>query len=255
MVGGTNLGGRSRGKITTSNSTSLSGGKLNIFQLFQQWVKGLDRSARTGKTDKQRRWVPGNAPSTAASPTGAKNVSLGKGEVKSYLLRDTRVTAVTSLRWLKYGETAVVAGRDIGGMVYLGPGKNHRDFGTEGKPIIFPTLPVAWSSPDVFGDGMPYWPRYSEISPDARAAYLDWLATGRSDRRYGVGHVFLYFYGSNAAFSLTHPILTSDASSSKRSIGCSKSMGTTDPFVDTSKFFLMQLGLRWRQTQNCRPTR
>ena len=52
---------------------------------------------------------------------------------------------------------------------------------------------------------MPYWPRYSEISPDARAAYLDWLATGRSDRRYGVGHVFLYFYGLERRFFIDSP--------------------------------------------------
>ena len=47
---------------------------------------------------------------------------------------------------------------------------------------------------------MPYWPSYSEIGPNSRAAYLDWLATGRSDRRYGVGHVFLYFYGLERRF-------------------------------------------------------
>ena len=47
---------------------------------------------------------------------------------------------------------------------------------------------------------MPYWPRYSEISPSARAAYLDWLATGRSDLRYGVGHVFSTSMGWNGAF-------------------------------------------------------
>lgn len=42
---------------------------------------------------------------------------------------------------------------------------------------------------------MPYWPGYSDISPRSQAAYLDWLASGRSDTRYGVGYVFLYFYG------------------------------------------------------------
>jgi hypothetical protein len=41
----------------------------------------------------------------------------------------------------------------------------------------------------------PYWPSYSSISPECRAAYLDWLATGRRHPRTYIGYVFLYFYG------------------------------------------------------------
>ena len=94
-----------------------------------------------------------------------------------------------------------MAGRDIGGMVYLGTGPSDEEaLSTTWRPTIVPTLPVAASGPDISGDGMPYWPGYSDISPSARAAYLDWLATGRSDRRYGVGHVFLYFYGLERRF-------------------------------------------------------
>ena len=52
---------------------------------------------------------------------------------------------------------------------------------------------------------MPYWPGYRDISPHARAAYLDWLATGRSNRRYGVGHIFLYFYGLERRFFIDSP--------------------------------------------------
>ena len=112
----------------------------------------------------------------------------------------TSTTTVTALKWVSYGETAVVAGRDIGGMVYLGPDQGRGSLSTTWRPTIVPTLPVAASGPDISGDGMPYWPGYSDISPSARAAYLDWLATGRSDRRYGVGHVFLYFYGLERRF-------------------------------------------------------
>ena len=42
---------------------------------------------------------------------------------------------------------------------------------------------------------MHYWPNYSTIDPQSRATYLDWLSGGRSDTRYNVGYVFLYFYG------------------------------------------------------------
>ena len=98
-----------------------------------------------------------------------------------------------------------MAGRDVGGMIYLGPdpsrGLSHRP----SRPVIVPTLPVAPSGSDVSGNSMPYWPGYFDISPQARAAYLDWLASGRSDRRYGVGHVFLYFYGLERRFFIDSP--------------------------------------------------
>ena len=112
----------------------------------------------------------------------------------------TSTTTVTTLKWVNYEQSAVVAGRNIGGMVYLGPDLRQGALSATWKPTIVPTLPVAASEPDITGDGMPYWPSYSEIGPNSRAAYLDWLATGRSDRRYGVGHVFLYFYGLERRF-------------------------------------------------------
>ena len=40
---------------------------------------------------------------------------------------------------------------------------------------------------------MGYWPSYSSISPEARAAYLGWLSTGKSDPQADIGYVFLYF--------------------------------------------------------------
>ncbi len=40
-----------------------------------------------------------------------------------------------------------------------------------------------------------YWPSYSEISPSARRAYLNWLASGRSHPEADIGYVFLFFYG------------------------------------------------------------
>ena len=98
-----------------------------------------------------------------------------------------------------------MAGRDIGGMVYLGPDPSRGLSYRPSRPVIVPTLAVAPSGPDISGNSMPYWPSYLEISPQARAAYLDWLSTGRSDRRYGAGHVFLYFYGLERRFFIDSP--------------------------------------------------
>jgi uncharacterized tellurite resistance protein B-like protein len=42
---------------------------------------------------------------------------------------------------------------------------------------------------------MGYWPSYSDIAPNCRAAYLQWLADGRHATDAYIGYVFLYFYG------------------------------------------------------------
>ena len=178
---------------------------MNIFRIFQRWLNELSGNARAGRAIRQQRMARGSPPSAAPSSTLQKPVSTGTREVIRSYQEYTSTTAVTALKWVSYGETAVVAGRNIGGMVYLGPEQRRGGLSATWRPTIVLTLPVAASGPDISGDGMPYWPGYSDISPSARAAYLDWLATGRSDRGYGVGHVFLYFYGLERRFFIDSP--------------------------------------------------
>ncbi len=66
--------------------------------------------------------------------------------------------------------------------------------GTE-PALIDPTLPVDLRNPDWSGESMGYWPSYADISPQARSAYLAWLAGGRANPNACIGYVFLYFYG------------------------------------------------------------
>jgi uncharacterized tellurite resistance protein B-like protein len=61
--------------------------------------------------------------------------------------------------------------------------------------LINPQLRIAASRPDYEGSGMDYWPSYSDIRPDCRAAYLEWLAGDRRDPNACIGYVFLFFYG------------------------------------------------------------
>ena len=173
---------------------------MNIFRILQQWLNGLSGDARAGRAVRQWRRTRGNPSSAAASSTLERPASAGIREEMRPTQEATSTTTVTTLKWVNYEQSAVVAGRNIGGMVYLGPDLRQGALSATWKPTIVPTLPVAASGPDITGDGMPYWPSYSEIGPNSRAAYLDWLATGRSDRRYGVGHVFLYFYGLERRF-------------------------------------------------------
>lgn len=98
--------------------------------------------------------------------------------------------------WIPLGREVTVAGYTIqGGMLYVGQGlPSISGFSIE-PALIDPSLPVKRTSPDRSGTSMTYWPSYSSISPEARAAYLDWLATGRRDPAAYIGYVFLYFYG------------------------------------------------------------
>ena len=98
--------------------------------------------------------------------------------------------------WVPPGEPVAVQGRRItDGMVYVGSGLHGISRYTQIEPaLIDPTLPVEGRYPDVDGQYMGYWPSYSEIPSDSRAAYLDWLAAGRPAGAY-IGYVFLFFYG------------------------------------------------------------
>ena len=106
-------------------------------------------------------------------------------------------------RWVPAGESVTIAGREIGGMVYVGRGRT-----AGGKPdhaFIDPAKLVAYRADDLQAEGMPYWPNYSTIHPRSRATYLAWLAGGRSHPDYNVGYVFLYFYGLERRFFVDRP--------------------------------------------------
>jgi tellurite resistance protein len=98
-------------------------------------------------------------------------------------------------RWVAPTETIIVQGVSVaGGMFYLGTALSF-----EGREIdeyvVNPELSAKSSRPDVEGTSMPYWPSYAEVAPAARRAFLEWMSTGRQAKPYGIGHVFLYFYG------------------------------------------------------------
>ena len=97
--------------------------------------------------------------------------------------------------WVPGDGNARVAGRDIGGMVYVGRAPRTRPGGYPDNAFIDPDLDVSRRGRGYEGIGLHYWPSYSTIDRRARATYLDWLANGRSGTDHDVGYVFLYFYG------------------------------------------------------------
>ncbi|WP_180966901.1 TerB N-terminal domain-containing protein [Cohaesibacter celericrescens] len=114
--------------------------------------------------------------------------------------RDASLAASNRRGWISAGESIIVAGRDIGGLVYIGSAPSTGRYGQKRKCYIDPSLSVAKQGDDKEGNCMPYWPSYSGIPANARATYLDWLASGRSDSSYDPGYMFLYFYGLEQHF-------------------------------------------------------
>ena len=107
-------------------------------------------------------------------------------------------------KWYSENETAIVAGREIGGNVFIGSIDSLNYWKLKFCGVIDPNLRVT-KSKDKSGEGVPYWPNYDRITPDDRATYLDWLAGGRDDEDIGVGFVFLYFYGIERRFFKGRP--------------------------------------------------
>ena len=103
-------------------------------------------------------------------------------------------------RWVPARETVCVAGRRIGGMVYVGQAASTGPREKRVGASIDPSLRLALTGIDLDGVGVGYWSTYASIAPESRTTYLDWLASGRSDPDYSVGYVFLYFYGLEHRF-------------------------------------------------------
>lgn len=96
--------------------------------------------------------------------------------------------------WYPSGMSVNVAGIRIpGGMVYVGTSLKTQ-FHENDACLIDPTKSVAPNG-DYTARQTDYWPSYSQISPSARRAYLNWLCAGRNDPEADIGFVFLYFYG------------------------------------------------------------
>jgi TerB-like protein len=97
--------------------------------------------------------------------------------------------------WVPPSRLAVVRGRSVGGGLYVGTGLGAVAASGPEPALLDEKLPVDRSPGDFSLRQLGYWPSYQDASSTARAAYLDWLATGRNRPDADLGYVFLYFYG------------------------------------------------------------
>jgi uncharacterized membrane protein YhaH (DUF805 family) len=80
-----------------------------------------------------------------------------------------------------------------GYLVYFGTRPRRQQYERH-RSLIDPNLDVS-NGHDPQGSTFSYWPNYSELRPEARRSYLEWLSSGRSDPSTPIGYVFIYFYG------------------------------------------------------------
>ncbi|MEQ1715656.1 MAG: TerB N-terminal domain-containing protein [Hyphomicrobium sp.] len=100
------------------------------------------------------------------------------------------------IQWIPAGQSILVSGFTIpGGLIWVGTPGPEQNYQRSYAHLIDPNLPIQASHADVGGSTMSYWPHYSDLTPSARLANLQWHATGRRDARYGIGYIFLFFYG------------------------------------------------------------
>lgn len=95
--------------------------------------------------------------------------------------------------WVAPGKNVEVANLTLrGGMIYVSDSKSrysaHPSQIIKGLPVSNrPASSLQWQAS--------YWPSYSDLLPEDRRIYLEWLAGGRCDPEVAIGCVFLFFYG------------------------------------------------------------
>lgn len=112
---------------------------------------------------------------------------------------------VGKAEWIAPGAEVTVGGLSLPlGMLYVGRGLKG-GYGSVDPALIDPSLKIAMHEVDVSLRLTDYWPSYSGIQPEARKAYLQWLAGGRQDPTANIGYVFLFFYGLERRVLLDAP--------------------------------------------------
>ncbi|MEQ3530713.1 TerB N-terminal domain-containing protein [Pseudoalteromonas sp. XMcav11-Q] len=191
-----------------------------IYKIFKG--KSNSRSAPQNQPSKstplsfsEKAKVPENRTSSPSIAVGSSSISVSSTSNHTYLDDDddfATFTIHTSFgrepekttnkqkgRWISEDEQLSVNGRQLTkGFFYFGGVMNSLDgYGIEPslvddkRPALSPSV-----DSDIYTDeSLGYWPTYASLSKGCRGAYLDWLASDRSNPNTPIGYVFIYFYG------------------------------------------------------------
>jgi hypothetical protein len=142
--------------------------------------------------------LPDNHPKETRKPAETKRPGAAPREqVLQYLgglIEDCTIAGQKA--WIPADKTAQVDRYTIPGLVYVGDGlMSLRSFDQTEPCLIRPKLKVQCPYPDYQGTQMSYSPSYTQMKPANRAAYLEWLSTGRRKPNVAISYVWLFFYG------------------------------------------------------------
>lgn len=102
-----------------------------------------------------------------------------------------RESASTSLRWMGQGDQISVGNYVIADpLTYCASGRTT----VSDASCIRYDLKVGVRVDEPKG-ALGYWPEYSRMTPNQRANYLHWMASGRKAPLNDIGYVFIFFYG------------------------------------------------------------
>ncbi|MBA4714500.1 MAG: TerB N-terminal domain-containing protein [Citrobacter pasteurii] len=110
----------------------------------------------------------------------------------------------TPARWVKPGESIAIQNVVINhGHFYFGGRLKTHSSGEYGHlyndgsdaSLVNDAFPIEPISRHYYDESLGYWPTFATLSPRCRGAYIDWLASDRSDATCPIGYVFIYFYG------------------------------------------------------------
>ena len=103
---------------------------------------------------------------------------------------------VTQGTWVPVEQMVQIGGYCLPGLIYVGDSLTGVSSHVSMEPcLIRPQLKLDETKPDRTGHWISQWPSYSEIPSASRAAYLEWLAEGRTQPQTPIGYIYLFFYG------------------------------------------------------------
>ncbi|CAB3794481.1 TerB N-terminal domain-containing protein [Paraburkholderia fynbosensis] len=155
------------------------------------------RSAEPGDIKSNPPMSPNNIGSRAQPEDEFLTVTLSSDSTSSsYRIARPSLESAPNVRWVSVGDTIEIGGVAIpSGMFYLGVprrGEAHRGLDA---CVLNPGANIARSASDVSNGLEDYWLSYNGFSAEQRRAYLQWLASDRSDPRLHRSFAVFYLYG------------------------------------------------------------
>jgi hypothetical protein len=99
-------------------------------------------------------------------------------------------------RWIPPGESITIAGKKIiNGNFYFGNKTKNSCCSALDTSLIDDNLSIIASDKKYTDHSTCFYPKFSLLSPKCKGAYIDWLASDRTDVDVPMCYIYIYFYG------------------------------------------------------------